>query len=1330
MSVLGQSLNLLSSILTILLTCANNNTLLCYSNDPLLTVWCSPMQIHSASHATNSPEKAPQPHSLPVGTSLISVDSGLGRDVRATIEQSEVVDASAGRHSSPDQPDSGVIADLERQLIAAQESQQQLQNELNQIRENQLVVIEDAKREVCHDYESQIASYQQSLLQTEVTLQSLERQLSESLSARNAEIENVVRQQESMREASLREKDLKHAEHIARLTAELTSQQEIGGGALAPVDPDEQEAGRLRMIKEKMAEMHALEKESLSVQHKEEIAKVQEEFKQQMLTYRHRVEQLANTKLQELHTQFMSAHQAVVDQKDAAEASVGQWQSKVEEMDVQIATLNHEKLSLEEKYCSILESHSAELELLRQNSTGLEKRLDDWKEKAVNLERRLDRSQDPDELHRQNDEAMHRLRYEYEEKLRKQQLLIGDYEKQLEMQEANNREELEALQEHHRQELAHLTVKHSSELNQLEESFSDTSVADRASLEVAEEHMRSVQNQLEEYRTQENNLQSRLADLKRQHTETMDTQKQRLESQKAEEIAEISTRFESQIERLEEELTSLQDLVEASQSSSQDKELIEALKAKHRRELLEVETNLQDSQENALRELRKVLEGAHAKAVELLNDERETALQTLRSQLEHEWTAKLQAAKEGVATELEMAKDVEIDQLQTEHKCALRRLREQLTQSEEGAIAKAESQVMAMETEVQALREKEAELVEGQRDVLSQLEFVQRQLQESNTNLMRVNQEKDRLLTQCAQLQSSLKSQEVDLNVAQNVIAESKGALGTSQQELEQWKARVGELEGELGELEAAEETNAEQARKVLELTDQLVAKNVQLVDLLSKNDSLNTEVYSLTQKCQQHIAASEAFRQQLEGSGSSAAQEIASLQTQLSELIPIKDNYEEARKKVGLLEEAVADKEREVGTVRSHLEKSNQQLIEVEAHWSAKYTKASSTHAREIEGLQATLSSLSASESELKQQVESYRSELSGKGAREEETAVTMATLNRAIKDLENQLESATTATERLTEEKDRLEKDIGDSRRISEGLAKEAQDRSEALKNYEQLQEECEELRAAKERLESERSTAQDEQQGILQNKLQEQERTIQELQSKLSARESAFTEIQSEFGRQLTEVEMRESSLIQALQDSKQTQDQLGSVLGEKGALEQNLSQARQALMEKLQEKTALDKELSFHRTELERRLGEKQRMEELLFEKSRLEQELQSQKDQLREELDIIESKLQTKQLEFEQEKNGWSERETELREHEQELRLQHATALSQTKQELSEKHSSELTNLTEGLHRQHDRHVSSLQEDHRSRVAGVEAGLRREHSETVQALQDRHRKEVN
>ncbi len=36
---IGKIASLLRSILTILLTCPNNDTLLCYSNDPLLTVY-------------------------------------------------------------------------------------------------------------------------------------------------------------------------------------------------------------------------------------------------------------------------------------------------------------------------------------------------------------------------------------------------------------------------------------------------------------------------------------------------------------------------------------------------------------------------------------------------------------------------------------------------------------------------------------------------------------------------------------------------------------------------------------------------------------------------------------------------------------------------------------------------------------------------------------------------------------------------------------------------------------------------------------------------------------------------------------------------------------------------------------------------------------------------------------------------------------------------------------------------------------------------------------------------------------------------------------------
>ncbi len=52
---MSQSRNLLSSILTILLTCPNSDTLVCYSNEPFLTVYCNNMfltvvHVHTLMH--------------------------------------------------------------------------------------------------------------------------------------------------------------------------------------------------------------------------------------------------------------------------------------------------------------------------------------------------------------------------------------------------------------------------------------------------------------------------------------------------------------------------------------------------------------------------------------------------------------------------------------------------------------------------------------------------------------------------------------------------------------------------------------------------------------------------------------------------------------------------------------------------------------------------------------------------------------------------------------------------------------------------------------------------------------------------------------------------------------------------------------------------------------------------------------------------------------------------------------------------------------------------------------------------------------------------------
>lgn len=1248
-------------------------------------------------------------------------------------------DGSAHRHVSPVQPDTNTIADLEQQLKASQEMQQQLQYELNSLRENQLDAIESAKKEVSANYESQLTNLQQTLLQTEQRCAALEAHLSEMKASHSAEIEKVLGQQEELREAMLQERDQKHAAHVMRLTAELTSQPEISGVVVG--DSDEQEADRLRMIKEKMREMHDEEKRQIAAKHEQEKVKVQEEYQQQMDLYRQQMEQLANTKIQEMHAQFMSAHQIVLDQKNVAEEAVTQWRGKVEEIQQQLDAVNEEKSSIDVKHQSMIQMHSAEMELLNQKSQDLQKHLFEWKEKAASLEARLEkldsqRADDVDNIQQQNQAAVQRIVADYEEKLKAQHSLIEEYQTRVQSLEATHRVAIDEIEQQHLQDMDELKSKHSSEVSLLEESISGSS-GDRASLEVAEEHMKSLQVQLDAYRTQESSFQGKLENLMQQHIVDTELLKQQLEAQKMEEVEQVSAKFAAQIESLEEELTTLQSLVEVGQSQATDKDVIEAMKVKHQREILELQTALQNNHELALKSLRKELELSHSAAVETLQQQHANMVGTLRKELDTEWADKVRKAKEQVASEFEHAKRVELDQLMSEHKQALKRLQQSLAQTEESVSAKAEARVNGLETELRKLRDEQSEWLQSRQDLLSQLEFSQRQLQESGQRFSRMSSEKVQLEEQCQKYEKELKSLEMNLNVAHSSGEQDKKALVEAQEEIEQFRVRAEELQGEIGKLREAQRVSAEQSNTVLELTDQLAQKNVKIADLEAQNDSLNTEVFSLSQKCHQHIVSAEMLQKQLESTGS-ANEQITSLQQQLSDLLPVKEGYSRMQGKVESLESQLQARERELGMLHSQLEQAAQQVTETGAQWSQKYEELTASSANETEALRQEIASHRTQEVELKQQLSQYRQQINTLEPKEQENAQAIVGLNQTIQDLRGRLDSAGIEIKQLRQEKRKLEQDLKDSQGILDELAGDDQE-TELSKNYERLQQDFETVRAEKTQLALELAELQKEQRQVLQEqkkswegKLQEQEKVIHDLQAQLSARESAFTEIQNEFGRQLTEAEMRESSLLQRLQDSTMAQEQLGTVLGEKSALEEVLSRARQNLKEKLKEKEALEKELNFHRTELERRLAEKHRLEELLFEKSRFEQEVQNQRDQLQEELKAIESKLKLKDVELERERSEWLEQVQEkdllLQVKEAEVQLK-GDEYRQKEEQLQHQHSTELSQLSETLSHQHNMQISALTEDHRRQLTDVKTSLSYKHSEAMHTLEAKHKKEV-
>ena len=1225
---------------------------------------------------------------------------------RYRVEQHDMPDGSADRHASPVEPEPAntinteAVLKLEHQLKtsldaqkhlqnelnSAHDFQQQLQNELETLRENYTSSLEQVKSQVSSSYQIQLTNLQQSLMQTEGQLHNLEHRLSEVNEKHHVEMENLLQTQENIRETIMKEKDLKHAEHIARITTELTNQSAVSGVG-SDRESDDWEAERLKLIKEKMKELHEKEKEELLSEHEQDKKKLlsnheaektqlHEELQQKMETNRVQMEQLANSKIQEVHAQFMAAHQAVVEQKNTAETNAAQMLNQIQEVQSQLDALKREKESVEYQYRSLLETHMSELESARRDSLSLEQRLNNWKEKAANLENRLESTKSEtsveiNEVRQQHEEDLDRMKSDYEQKLQTLQQVVDDYQTKFQVTETDNQRTLEELKSQHEFDIDELRSSHASEVSLLEENASESS-GNKASLEVAEEHMQSLQKQLDDYRTQERNFESRLSELRREHAEDLQQVRQTLEAQKVEEIEGISAEFKSQIKGLEEDVGRLSTSVESGQSA----EVIGALKMKHQSELLELQNQLRTNHEEFVKNLREELENSHTHEVESLQQEHTTMLNDLRKELEREWSTKMDREKSMLTSELAEARHVEIERLKSEHKQTLDKQRAVLAKSEQTTFTKAQEQVKDIEAEMDTLRDELSQKETVRKDLLSQLELSERQLHKSQESLTRTNTEISQLSGDCTTYQNRVKSLEVELSIAGSAHEQDVQTVTAMKQEVETYRLKLGELESELTGLQEVQSSLSEQSQEASHLKDQLAQKNVSIAELQAQNDSLNTEVYSLTQKCHKCIASSEVLQKQLENSWG-ANEEIESLKQHLSELKPFKERCELLQERVGSLEAAFRVKEDE--------------MKELKSQTTAKVHEANEYAMRQEE---AAISS--------NEKVEELTKETAVQNEQQAELRQTIESLNKSVIDVETKLGSMTDEVAQLVLDKEQLQQNLTDAQNVVD---------EETLKKYEDLVADFHSVSAEKEQLAQEieelrnkQESLLDEQRTPLEEKIQEQQKLIREMEAKMSVKEPTVAEHQIELGHQLTESESCKSSLSQTVQDSKATQEQLGVVLKEKSGLEENLSRARRALTDKLHDKTVLEKELSFHRAELERRLSEKQRLEEVLFEKSRFEQELVSQKEQLLNELTEIESKLQLKDVEHEHERGEW-------------LKKIHQK-------------DDEMTQLTSDLNHRHDLHVSSIVEEHKRKVTGVEQSLRKTHGKDMQSLMTRHRKEVN
>lgn len=816
---------------------------------------------------------------------------------------------------SPVQHENDALTSLEEQLAAANRTKNQLEDDLNSFRENQMLAIEETRIEVTRAYQTQVASLQQSLIESEYSMQKLEKQLADIRSDHNSEIESILKQQEAARASALQERDQKHAKHILRLTAELSAQQEFVDAGKR--DFDEEEAERIQLIKQSMKELHEKEKTKMTQEHENEKLKLIKEFQHQMENSTQQMEQVANAKIEEMHGQFMSAHQSILEQKNVAESNLEHFKIQLQQTAVKLAALETEKNSLEEQYHMLLESHSAEVEEMTMNACNLEERVKTWKEKAANLESRL-------ELSGETQESVHHLKEQYEAILQtvtKEQ--VASLESVLEQHTKQNallQEQLQSAEEaqfHYQEELEQLKSQHGSEVHLLEKSISE-SLSDKASLEAAEEHMSSIQKQLKAYRMQESNMNAEMTKLKKEEVLVVELLKERHEQEKSQELDLLCTQFTTEIKELKLKLAAAQTgQVDETKSADSHQEL----HFQHQMELAQLKKDLHEIHTLALAKLQSELENDHKRSVEGLKQQHQTELDQL-NKLTAKQLADNEAVYEMKLMELKESHDVEITKL----KQLSEYLQQTLEQRESVALDKLNSEIATLRSELQTLLDEKTDWLEMRGDLMSELERSQREIGEGQNLIAQASTTEIQLREQCQEFTSRIQSLESDCHIAQSSSAHMKQLLDKTETRVKELTSEIGELQNNM---EAVESASQEQAQKLLHVTDQLAERNVTIADLQSQNGTLNTEIFSLTQMCQQRVSSIEMLQRQLENSGA-VSEEITALQQQLSELAPVKEQHAQLKNTLAQFEATIKTKDDEIKVLQTELNQLHQQLSEM----------------------------------------------------------------------------------------------------------------------------------------------------------------------------------------------------------------------------------------------------------------------------------------------------------------------------------------------------------------------------------------------------------------
>lgn len=954
------------------------------------------------------------PGGVRTGHSLHTFDTGVINDFQnhlnsSTSNESDLVSNSSLRDYGELVPSTHLV----EKVAKLQEERDKLEIELTTLRDSQNAAFDKGKQMMADHYQSQLS-------QAESALQSREREIKQLGLSHAAELDRIARQQAQLREEERREKDQKHAAHIARLTEQLSRQENMAGNFVQ--EDEEREAGRIRQIKEKLKEMHEEEKERLLVSHQQEKQMLFQEHERQKELMRIecqrtleenqcKLEELANQQVAQLHAQYVAAHKLVTDKNESLEVELSSIQNQLADLRVATQRLEQEKKVAEERLNELCRSHSLEIQSIKQDSSDLEQRLLDWRNKADNLKTRLEQSSQEEvqeeyvrqlesqqatiqtlenqikRLNADHAQSMERreesIKTVYSAQLKSKQSTIEELENQLRAAEQEHTQNLAELRKQHQVELTEVRSQHSNEISLLEESMTEQS-SSKASLEFAEAHMKEMQQQLNAYRNQETNHRTEMEANKKEHLRKMEELRESLDLYHSRQLDDSQQKHTTALQLLHKQVFDLQSQLEVQEASHG--QVVET-------ELETLQSTMRTDWEQRLKEV----ELAHTQAEDEMRQNHQMELLETKEELQHQLQVEIEALQDRLCAE----KAREVEELRAENQAALTRLKDSFAATGEEALTEAQKRVVDLEEQLRDIENTAKE---------------SRKLQELYQKL-----------------QTELTARKVDLSITQSTLNEEKKTLEDS-------RAKVQELSDMISQLQQSEQSLKEELDGQGKHLGQLLQdKEDELATLEAHNQTLQAQVLDLTSELEEE-------RERVKHDMLNSQREASELsEQQLSEIQSVHVQLESAKRKYSNLMDEWTKKEQDAVTLQSKLASTKENLSACESRWSAKYADLVSQSSRDIQSLKQQLAEESSSltdTSQVLQQAREQVSSLENQNGQQKATIAELSDRTRALSDELGAMQKAKSSAEQhLTESLEEIGK-LRNAREAEECLKTEVEE------------------------------------------------------------------------------------------------------------------------------------------------------------------------------------------------------------------------------------------------------------------------------------------------